>query len=250
VSFGPGAEVWTARLGRRQIIARRHVQPTGSLPWPVPPSPDVLRQLNHPTLARFLGTMFDPDAVRIDLFVPVPGPTLREAVGHAPLATEVWVPALRSAAVGLRWLHVRSPASPRLHGDVAPSNLILSGAGRARWIDTGAFVPGVHPAGRGVVWGSLSMLAPEVLEGGAPGRPAEVHALALLALVAALGRLPWSDASTPAALLEHPARRAAEELARAIDAPAAIRDLLARMLAWDPAARPGIDAVVAAWPRG
>lgn len=249
VSFGPAAEVWIARLGRRQVVARRHPAPTGSLPWPAPPSPDVLHRLNHPALARFLGTRQDPERGRIDLFAPILGPTLREAVRHGPLPRDAWVPALRSAAVGLCWLHARSPASPRLHGDIAPSNLVLPRPDRARWIDIGAFVPGAHPAGRGIIWGTLSMLAPELLAGGPTDRPAEVFSFALLALFAATGRLPGAGASTPAELLDHPDRRAAANLAEALDAPPALRHLLARMLARDPADRPGILEVVAAWPR-
>jgi serine/threonine-protein kinase len=250
LSFGPAVEVWQARLDGRPVIARRQVAPPGGLPWPQPPDPAVLSALRHPALARHLRTIRDPDGTRVDLYVPVPGtPLSRHLRAIGPLPARAWIPALRDAAVGLRWLHGRCPGAPRLHGDVAPSNLVLTPAGRARWIDVDALPPGTAPAGPGIVWGTLPFLAPEVLAGDAPDCRAEVHSLALVALAAALGRLPWEDARAPRDVLAHPARRDAAALATTIGLPATRADLLARMLADDPAARPTMEAVVRNWPR-
>lgn len=250
LSFGPAIEVWQARLDGRPVIARRHVVPSGGLPWPPPPDPAVLAALRHPALARFLRTIRDPDGVRVDLYAPVPGTPLAARLGTAgPLPAGAWVPALRDAAVGLRWLHGRCPGAPRLHGDVAPANLVLTPGGRARWIDVGAPPPGAPPAGPGIVWGTLPFLAPEVLAGDAPDCRAEVHSLALVALAAATGRLPWEDARAPRDVLAHPARNDAATLATTIDVGTPLADLLARMLADDPAARPTMERVVRDWPR-
>ncbi len=249
LSFGPATEVWEARLDGRAVVARRHVPPQGGLPWPTPPDPDRLAALRHPALARYLVSIPDPQGARIDVFLPVPGPTLKTLLRTGPLPPTDWVPLLRAAAIGLRWLHDRNPAGPLLHGDVAPSNLVVPGPGRARWIDIGAFVPGTWPAGRDIVWGTLAVTAPEVLAGGAPDRASEVYSLGLLALACEHGRLPWADARTPEDSLAHPARSRIVAMASRMTAPSVLADLLAGMLAREPGRRPTMSQVVAAWPK-
>ncbi|MBM4395901.1 MAG: protein kinase [Deltaproteobacteria bacterium] len=235
--FGPATEVWLARLGRREVVARRHAAPPGS-PFPPPADPAVLAALRHPGIERFLASRVDEDGVVTHVFVRLRGRTLAEAGVPDAAALAAW---LRDAALALRWMHERSPAAPRLHGDVSPGNVFVTEDGRARLIDLAATRPGLHPAGPDVIWGTLPYLAPEILAGGPCTAASDVWSLAATAVSVALGRLPWAGARSPHEVLAEMHASPAAGLATATG-PAA-RDVVAAMLHPDPARRPTAERV-------
>ncbi len=243
LSITPSVEVWSARLGRRALIVRRYPPARPGAPWPAPPDPAVLAAVNHPALARFLGQWRDEGDAVLHAFRHVPGRTLFEALQDGPLPAARWTDAMADASRGLRWLHARSAASPRLHGDVSPRNLLLAREGSARWLDVRADPPGVAPVPGGVILGTLPFLAPEVLQGDPPGTASEVFSLGLLGLVAAGIPLPWRNARDPAGVLDAFRRTSPASLATPLPAPAA--RLLAAMLAPAASDRPSATDVAA-----
>ncbi len=244
--FGPAVEVWEARLRGRRVVARRF-PPEGPPPgWPPPPDPAVLRAMNHPTLQRFLGEVRDDEGARIQVFAWCEGRTAAEvARDGVPLSPARCLSMVREAARGLRWLHERGPAAPRLHGDPSPGNLLLDEAGRCTWLDVQAWEPGRPPGGTGVVFGTLPYLAPEVLAGEPPTEASEVFALGLIALEALRGPLPWARAGSPSEVL---AGRSLDppdpRLPGAPEWPPNAVTTLHAMLSRDPSARPSAGEVV------
>ncbi len=246
--FGPAVEVWQARLRGRRVLARRF-PPKGPPPgWPPPPDPAVLRAMNHPTLQRFLGEVRDDEGARVQVFAWREGRTVAEASrGGVPLSPAQCLVMVREAARGLRWLHERGPAAPRLHGDPSPGNLLLDEAGRCTWLDVHALKPGCPPGGPGIVFGTLAYLAPEVLAGEPPTEASEVFALGLVALEVLRGPLPWARAGSPSEVLA--AQSAAPPdpglLGAPLWPPKAVATLRA-MLSADPRTRPSASEVVRA----
>ena len=163
LAFHPASEIWIASWNEREVIAKRY--PPVSGPWPPPPDPLVLGALNHRDIVRFLGVFTDTDGVRTDLFRKLEGRTLAQAIrAGGPLAPAMAARCLRAGFRALRWIHEGSPVSPRIHGDVAPSNVFAGDDGRVRFLDLSAGRPGERPAGEWIV-GTLATLAPEVLAG-------------------------------------------------------------------------------------
>ncbi|MDE9366442.1 protein kinase [Luteipulveratus sp. YIM 133132] len=111
-----------------------------------------------------------------------------------------------------------------VHGDLSPSNILLTDDGRPLIADLGvARLAGMSDPR---VWGTEGFVAPEVLDGGVPEPPADVYALGAVAWTALVGRPP-----EPAAL-----RPGLDEVAP--QAPQALRDLVLTALAHTPESRP------------
>lgn len=87
----------------------------------------------------------------------------------------------RIAADAAAGLHAIHESCRVVHGDVSPSNLFVTYAGRAVVLDLGAARPeGERPAG--TVAGKAAFLAPEVIRGEPSDRRADVFALGATAL--------------------------------------------------------------------
>jgi serine/threonine protein kinase len=242
--FGPVTEVWVARWRGRRVVARREL-PRKDAPWPAPPSPADRSAANHPSLARFLGVGRDADGRPYDLFAHLAGATLADRL-RAPSPPAAGPRDLARLAAGLRWLHERARIAPRVHGDLGTRNVLVGDDGRWTLLDPLLLAPGTFPAGGGVVFGTLPFLAPEILAGGPPTRAADLYALGLVALRAAMpDDPPWTRARSPREALSLRAAAPPATLARTAPGLAGpLRSLVASLLADDPAARPGAGDVV------
>ena len=245
IRFGPAVEVFLAVVDGRRCVARRY--PCGEPPagWPPAPDPEVLRTINHRGIQRFLREVEDDTGARVQVFAWVPGRTLAEvlATDRAPLPIEsCWV-LLHRGALGLQWLHQRCPVAPRLHGDVSPANLLWARNGRVVWLDCLALQPGVLPGGPGVVFGTVTYLAPEVLAGEPPTPASEVFSFGLVILEALRGPLPWRGARGPGEVLRAMSGRASPR--RLIEGiPSPLAEVLASMMQDDARNRPAAAQVV------
>ncbi|WP_017590596.1 serine/threonine-protein kinase [Nocardiopsis ganjiahuensis] len=167
----------------------------------------------------------------------VPGPTLKEAVRENGPFPE---PSLRVLALGLARALQAVHAAGLMHRDLKPGNVLLSPRG-PQVIDFGIAraVEGTVLTKTGQAFGTPAYASPEQVVGKGLGPAGDVFSLAGVVVFAATGRPPFGTG------------KAVELLARVVggapelDAvPQALRPLLARCLAKDPAERPTTDEVV------
>lgn len=244
LSFGPGSEVWLAKLNGKKVIAKRY--PSSNLPWPLPPDPNVLAKLRHPSIVRFIYSDKDEDEVRTDFFSFKPDAiSLKEMLQHGTLPEPTRISIIRSAAYGLRYLHEKSAVGPILHGDIAPSNLIVTPTGKSVWLDVSAFKPETFPLGPGLIWGHPTFMAPEVLNEGPVTIASEVFAFGLLVLCCFVGRLPWSKAVTPQDVLGNLAYQNLSKTVSEAALPEPLDKVAGITLALRPEDRPLMSKVVA-----
>jgi len=171
----------------------------------------------------------------------VAGPSLAEAVtGDGPMATRPALALAVGLAEGLSAIHTAGV----VHCDLKPSNVLLSPDG-PRVIDFGisrAAGPGKSPvpaAGVGWVTGSPGFMSPEQALGGEIGPPSDIFSLGAVLSFATTGRGPFGRGSRPEV-----AYRLVYGRPDLGEIPAALRPLVERCLAKDPAQRPTADEVL------
>ncbi len=196
----------------------------------------VLAALAHPRLARVY------DFGQLPPSSPLPGSEgrggyflTREFIDGSDLRTastgaqlgEI----LRFAADVASALEVLHRAG-MLHGDLKPANVIVTPERRVHLIDFGlarAEGDGGAPAG------TLAYLAPEALQGRPVDRRADLYALGITLYELVTGALPYAGDSWIAWHLDAPPPRPRQQRP---DVPAELDDLVARLCARDPSARP------------
>lgn len=165
----------------------------------------------------------------------VPGPSLSaEVASRGPLPWERAARIGEQVADALAYAHGAGIA----HGDLKPDNVLLTGPsgdhavitdfGIARSLDAAAEV-----AGAGMRVGSVHYLAPEQLEDGQVGPPADLWALGAVLYYATEGRPPFTGSTTTAVM--------AAVLTRRLTLPehaGPLRGPIEALLSKDPAARP------------
>ncbi|MGY1653662.1 serine/threonine-protein kinase [Geodermatophilus sp. SYSU D01119] len=165
----------------------------------------------------------------------------------ALLAREGRLPAGRvldlvgQTAAGLGAAH----AAGVVHRDVKPGNLLVGRDGVVRITDFGvAWSAGSAPlTGTGQVVGTAHYLAPEQAAGGKAGPASDVYALGMVAWECLAGHRAF-EGDNPVQIALRQLREDPAPLPA--DVPGPVRDLVARMLAKDPAGRPADGAELAA----
>ncbi len=161
----------------------------------------------------------------------VPGPSLTEEVsGNGPLAPAAVASLGAGLAEGLQAIH----AAGLVHRDLKPSNVLLADDG-PRVIDFGISraVDGSMLTQAGTVLGSPGFLSPEQAEGHEVGPASDVFSLGAVLVFAAAGQGPFGTGTV--ASLVYRVVNAEPDLS---GVPDALRPLLKRCLAKDPASRP------------
>ncbi|MFG2875954.1 protein kinase [Streptomyces sp. NPDC048337] len=162
----------------------------------------------------------------------VPGPSLGEALDAGGPLPE---PAVRLLAAGLAQALVDVHRAGLIHRDLKPSNVLLAEDG-VRVIDFG-IVRAVGEQTRithtGALIGSPAFMSPEQILGRELTPASDVFALGATLVMACTGQAPFSAPSVPRLL--HEVVNAEPDLGAV---PAGLREVVARCLAKDPAARP------------
>ena len=141
----------------------------------------------HPALPLVREDFFDGDEYVIAMDW-VDGTDLEKLLrrrGHPGLAPSSVLAYLADAADALTYLHTQD--EPVVHGDIKPSNLILSRGGRVKVVDFGM---SSEPRSRGRRAGTPGFRAPELENGGVPSRASDVYALAATAFTLLTGAVP------------------------------------------------------------
>jgi len=232
IGAGPHAEVWQAEgvrgpvalkvaLGERGREMLRH-------------EAAILDRLGHSAVVALEAR--DPDGHWMALELVQGGPVDEWARGrsHREVAT-----LLSRVADGIGYLH----AHDVIHGDLKPSNILVDAQDQPRIIDLG--LARIDDSPTDGFHGTLGYAAPELLRGGPPSTRTDIYALGALAYQLISGVLPF-QAADPSALAVLPQQSLpAPPSAFAPDLPQQLSDLVLRLLARTPSARPADAGLVA-----
>jgi serine/threonine protein kinase len=166
----------------------------------------------------------------------VAGPTLADRIESGPLE----VREVRTLGIQLASALDAAHAAGIVHRDVKPSNVLQSGPGAWKLADFGiAHTSDSSLTITGQFLGTPAFAAPEMLEGGQVGPPADVYSLAATLYAALAGEPPYGDANLARLIVAiGKGERPPPLVGRRADVPAGVAAALERAMATDPAARP------------
>lgn len=188
-------------------------------------------RLNHPNVVAVHDAAADGD-IHFLVMELVDGTSLAERLHNGPLAVTETLAIADQVTAALAAAH----AADLVHRDIKPSNILLTADGRAKVADFGIARAMTPSATRtATAMGSVPYIAPEQLDGrdGADPR-SDLYAFGCVLFECVTGHAPFEGDSTAAVLGQHlhlPAP-ALDSSRRELD------DLVADLLAKDPAARP------------
>lgn len=191
----------------------------------------LLARISHRAIVRVEDVLLVGGAPAI-LTELIEGADLGVLLERGPLPPRVAAELLAELASALEAAHAGVPDGagaivPLVHRDIKPANVRLTRWGEIKLLDFGAAIVD----GTGFVLGSPGYLSPEALTSGA-GAPGDLYALGVLLWECRMGERLGRLSSQRRVQAEQAGRAAGRlpELAWA--------ELLARLLAWEPAARP------------
>ncbi|HEX2571284.1 MAG TPA: protein kinase [Polyangia bacterium] len=200
----------------------------------------LLADLDHPSVVRYLGQGLTSSGEFYLVMEWLEGENLDQRLTRSGLSMEESLTMARHVAEALGAAHARG----FVHRDIKPANVFLVG-GRVDDVRVLDFGIARSLAATGVVTrtgalvGTLGYIAPEQARSGAPvDVRSDVFALGCILFECLTGRPAFSGDGVMAVLVKvlfEPAPRVA---ALCPDVPAALDDLVARMMAKDPAERP------------
>jgi non-specific serine/threonine protein kinase len=204
---------------------------------------ETLRTLNHPNIVKLVATVQEGDQHYL-IMEYVGGGSLADL-----LAKQVKLSADQTISIALELADALARAHHLkvIHRDLKPANMLLAEDGTPRLTDFGvARTAQGNLTGTGVIVGTLSYLAPEILNGESADRRADIWAFGVTLFEMLTGRLPFR-ADAPVVLITAILTQPTPDLeAIRPDLPVALVDLVYRMLDKDPRQRIGSMRQIAA----
>jgi serine/threonine protein kinase len=229
---GAGVVYRAMREGDQRPVALKRLLPERATPRLL----DVLKRLSkidHPAVAA-VRVPFERGGEWWVEMEHVEGWSLKEVlVRKGPLTPRLMATATLALAEGLLAAH----AAGLVHGDVKPSNAMLSTSGEVKLLDFGeAASHAVH--GFGTVLGTPAYCAPEVARGEPPGAASDLYSYGATLFEAFTGRTLFPDADAERVLRWH-ASADPPRLTSVTDRPVppGFQELLDRLLRKEPTLR-------------
>jgi serine/threonine-protein kinase len=246
---GTQSQVWLARRG--EVVAALKLQPLPSGPGQARAAEAFLaaarlaQGLRYPAIVAIWDAGVEASMAWLAM-EPAPGSDLqRYACAPRLLPEPVVLRVLQRVAEGLAQAHAQGV----VHRDLKPANVLVNWADDTlRIVDFGLAraTAAASQTDTGIVLGTPAYMAPELLAGAEPDVRSDLYALGAMAFELLSGRLPL-EANTMGELLRRVAQETPPDLRSLRPAmPAALADLVARLLARPRAARPADAGTVAA----
>jgi tetratricopeptide (TPR) repeat protein len=196
---------------------------------------EALRQLNHPNIVRMVAAA-EENGQHYLVMEFVGGGSLQDlltAQGRLSSSQVVKI-ALEVADALTRAHHLGI-----LHRDLKPANVLLAQDGTPRLTDFGiASLPdSPHLTQTGVLVGTVAYLSPEVCQGRPPDERSDIWAFGVMLFELLTGQQPFKGANLTATLTAILTQPTPDLAQLNLDVPAALADLLYRMLEKDPQQR-------------
>jgi eukaryotic-like serine/threonine-protein kinase len=169
----------------------------------------------------------------------VDGPSVAGVLADGPLGAARTMDVVAQAAVGLQAAH----AMGLVHGDIRPGNLLLAASGTVKITDWGISqaIGSLPITVTGIVTGTAEYLAPERIAGAEAASAGDLYALGVVAYECLAGPPPFVGESPDVACAH--SNYPVPPLPGSV--PADVSALVMRLIAKDPAWRPGGAAEVA-----
>lgn len=209
---------------------------------------ELLAGIDHPRVVGHVSHGVTEDGVPYLVMPWLEGIDLQTRLASGPLSVDETATLARHVADALAYLH----AKRIVHRDLKPSNLFLPG-GRVedvRVMDLGiarADSPASAVTISGVLVGTPAFMAPEQAQGGRVTPSADIFALGCVLFECLTGRRLFQGEHLMAVLAKILIEEAPRVRELRPDAPEALDTIIHRMVAKDPATRPGDGARLAAW---
>jgi serine/threonine-protein kinase len=214
----------------------------------------LLARLSHPNIPR-VHRLVDIDGVPAIVMEWLEGQCLHTLLDALPSETRA-LPPTAAARVALEVARAlahahgyRAPGGARaaiVHGDVSPSNILVTPTGRVILTDFGAAtLNGAGPVCEpGVLVGKWAYMAPERLAASRPSPSSDLYSLGLVLFEALAGRPAYTGAEPEQVLAQHKSHERPRWPARLVRSAPALVELGAQLLAPRPRDRPGSASAV------
>jgi serine/threonine protein kinase len=160
---------------------------------------EILQQLNHPNIIRYLGINQDGDCLNI-LLELISGGTLQTAIKkHGPFDEVLIKHYTHQICLGLKYLHDHDI----VHRDIKSANILLGTHGSAKLADFGTAIRLLDHKTTKELCGTPYWMAPEVIRQEIYGKSADVWSLACTIIEMATQYPPWHRFTEHAAAMYH-----------------------------------------------